>query len=51
MRMPKCTPLRAMTVIIELKGTLWAASIMDLQAAIERFRKKWSLLTMNSVTR
>ena len=39
-RIPKFTPLRAITVTIELNGTLAAASIIALQAAIDRLRKK-----------
>ena len=42
-RMPKLTPLRAMTVTMLLPGTPCAASDIDLQAAIEMLRKKWSL--------
>ena len=41
--MPKLTPLRAMTVTMLLPGTPCAASDIDLHAAIEMLRKKWSL--------
>ncbi|MNC29532.1 hypothetical protein D3C75_777800 [compost metagenome] len=39
-RIPKFTPLRAITVTIELNGTFAAASIIDLQAVIDKLRKK-----------
>ena len=45
--MPKLTPLRAMTVTMLLPGTPCAASDIDLQAAIEMLRKKWSLPATN----
>ena len=41
--MPKFTPLRAITVTMLLPGTPAAASVIDLHAAIEMFKKKWSL--------
>ena len=49
--MPKLTPLRVITVTMLLKGTLWAASDIDLQAAIETLRKKWSFPATNASAR
>ena len=45
--MPKLTPLRAITVTMLLPGTPCAASDIDLHAAIEMLRKKWSLPATN----
>ena len=50
-RMPKLTPLRAITVTRLLPGTPCAASDIDLHAAIERLRKKWSLPATNASAR
>jgi hypothetical protein len=48
--MPKSTPFLAIAVTMLLPATPCAASSMLLHAAMEMFRKKWSLPAMNSIT-
>ena len=48
--MPKSVPLRTITVRMLDPAMPSAASSVALPAAIDRFRKKWSLRSMNSKT-
>ena len=50
MRMPKSVPLRAITVSTVAPSIPSAGSSMAFPAGIERFKKKWSLRSMNSNT-